>query len=290
MRGALSHRNRGLSDSEVRGNRQNRSRRKIQGSFLPFHRPLFVTNRMAGITGASGIPPLASARTSGTNRSPGHSRPATPQNRSLGFSPGTNVLSSLKSPCFSGDGAEQECSGHLFVPRVILARPHSSTTPFFGLNVKCSARCENAFEPRNAPLAEASKGEPLAEANGCCPAGGHRTGARWFPMVARGSRRADAVDHCDLLPAEHPDWQQDDSGGPTSPTPAGPYRPPPPPRAGSLLLFLNNSPIPAPPATAAARPAAVRSVFRRLPQIPVTESAHWLAHRPGIPILCSLPI
>jgi hypothetical protein len=68
LRGALSHRNHGLSDSEVRGNRQNRSRRKIQGSFLPFHRPLFVTNRMAGITGASGIPPLASARTSWTNR------------------------------------------------------------------------------------------------------------------------------------------------------------------------------------------------------------------------------
>ncbi|MEY4188194.1 MAG: hypothetical protein RIT02_3228, partial [Planctomycetota bacterium] len=76
------------------------------------------------------------------------------------------------------------------------------------------SRCENAFEPRNAPLAEASKGEPLAEANGCCPAGGHQTGARWFPMVARGSRRADAVDHCDLLPAEHHDWQPDDSGGP----------------------------------------------------------------------------
>ena len=115
-------------------------------------------------------------------------------------------------------------------PRHPYPAPFLNNTVFWAQR-KMQSRCENAFEPRNAPLAEASKGEPLAEANGCCPAGGHRTGARWFPMVARGSRRADAVDHCDLLPAEHHDCQQDDSGGPTSPTPVGPYRPPPPPPA-----------------------------------------------------------
>ena len=37
------------------------------------------------------------------------------KSRSLGFSPGTNFSSSLKFPVFSGDGAEQECSGYVFV-------------------------------------------------------------------------------------------------------------------------------------------------------------------------------
>ncbi|MEY4186214.1 MAG: hypothetical protein RIT02_1248 [Planctomycetota bacterium] len=36
-----------------------------------------------------------------------------PNPGSLGLSPGANFSSSLKSPVFFGDGAEQECSGYL---------------------------------------------------------------------------------------------------------------------------------------------------------------------------------
>ena len=35
------------------------------------------------------------------------------KSRSLGFSPGTNFSSALKSPVFLMDGAEQECSGYI---------------------------------------------------------------------------------------------------------------------------------------------------------------------------------
>ena len=46
------------------------------------------------------------------NRSPGIPD-ARDKTRSLGFSPGTNFWSSLKSPVFFMDGAEQECSGYI---------------------------------------------------------------------------------------------------------------------------------------------------------------------------------
>ena len=46
------------------------------------------------------------------NRRPGRND-ASDKSRSLGFSPGTNLESPLKSPVFLKDGAEQECSGYI---------------------------------------------------------------------------------------------------------------------------------------------------------------------------------
>jgi hypothetical protein len=44
------------------------------------------------------------------------------KSRSLGFSPGTNFSLPLKPQCLLKDGAEQECSGYIFVPGVRNAR------------------------------------------------------------------------------------------------------------------------------------------------------------------------
>ena len=59
LRGALSHRNRNSSGSEIRGNRQNRSRRKIQGSFLPFFRADTQVFRGAGRVSELMLGPVA---------------------------------------------------------------------------------------------------------------------------------------------------------------------------------------------------------------------------------------
>ena len=59
LRGALSHRNRDSSGSEIRGNRQNRSRRKIQGSFLPFFRADTQVFRGAGRVSELMLGPVA---------------------------------------------------------------------------------------------------------------------------------------------------------------------------------------------------------------------------------------
>jgi hypothetical protein len=47
----------------------------------------------------------------------------------------------------------------------------------------------NAKPPGHEPtvIVEASKGEPLAEANACCPEGGHRASASCFPLGGRGT-------------------------------------------------------------------------------------------------------
>ena len=48
--------------------------------------------------------------------------------RSLGFSPGTNFSSPLKSPVFFMDGAEQECSGYILSSASYLpGRPYAHT-------------------------------------------------------------------------------------------------------------------------------------------------------------------
>ena len=64
----------------------------------------------------------AASRLCVRQRRPGRND-ARDKSRSLGFSPGTNFSSPLKSPVFFMDGAEQECSGYILSSASIFANP-----------------------------------------------------------------------------------------------------------------------------------------------------------------------